>query len=96
MEKAERKACFALTAASRQPGVSRVEAAGPAEEHLCDLLELVHLRVRKVKAVSQPLWQWKHTRQRRCLSRRGSGNTQGKGSVLAAEAVETHEAKAVS
>ena len=36
-----------------------------------------------------------HTRQRQCLSREGSGNTQGNGSVLAAKAVEAHKAKAV-
>ena len=34
--------------------------------------------------------------QRQCLSNKGSGNTQGKGSVSATKAVETHRAKAVS
>ena len=34
--------------------------------------------------------------QRRCISREGSGNTQGKGAVSATKAVETHKAKALS
>ena len=50
----------------------------------------------RAKAVSQQQRQWKHTGQRQCLSREGSGNTQGKGSVSAAKAVETHGVKAVS
>ena len=35
-------------------------------------------------------------KERQCLNHGGGGNTQGKGSVLTTEAVETHKAKAVS
>ena len=50
----------------------------------------------KEKAVSPPRRQWKHTRQRRRLSHEQAVEAQGKGSVSATKAVETHKAKAAS